>query len=386
MALVVPRFVLAVVVGVVSCCRVDDDCQLNGECAGGFCACDPGWTGAACEALDLVAPDAVVPAYPPPEEAASTTSWGGSVAKMGDTYHLFVSEMSDECGMATWQSNSFVRHATAAAPEGPFRARERVMSQFSHNPTIARAPDGTFVLYHVGCGTPERARCTACAGGVTSASCLGAAFAEANGLPCTGNVTNVLYASSLDGPWDSLNAAVVPSAEMGKSWGPARMLDNPTVVFYEDGSLLMASRGGKPGDEAWSDGIVTAPSWRGPYTQHSMIGNASSPRVEDPFLWRDTKGFYHVIFHKFTDEHPNCGGHAFSRDGFHWTLSNSVALTTTVTTADGAEHAFQRRERPHLLFDDDGRPAYLYTSLTNWTVGALGTDKAFTFAQRIRVV
>ena len=111
------------------------------------------------------------------------------------------------------------------------------------------------------------------------------------------------------------------------------MLDNPTVVFYEDGSLLMASRGGKPGDEAWSDGIVTAPSWRGPYTQHSMIGNASSPRVEDPFLWRDTKGFYHVIFHKFTDEHPNCGGHAFSRDGFHWTLSNSVAFTTTAPKA-----------------------------------------------------
>ena len=52
-------------------------------------------------------------------------------------------------------------------------------SQFAHNPTAARAPDGTYLLYHVGCGVPEKERCTDCAGGVTGASCLAAAAADA---------------------------------------------------------------------------------------------------------------------------------------------------------------------------------------------------------------
>ena len=65
-------------------------------------------------------------------------------------------------------------------------------------------------------------------------------------------------------------------------------------------------------------------------------------------------------------------------------MTHSVAFTTDVVTADGATHPFARRERPHLLFDADGTtPIVLYTTLTNWTVGVLGTDKAFTFAQKI---
>ena len=47
-------------------------------------------------------------------------------------------------------------------------------------------------------------------------------------------------------------------------------IDNPTVTFFPNGSLLMLSRGGNPRDEASSDGIVTAPSWRGPYTMHGV--------------------------------------------------------------------------------------------------------------------
>ena len=206
------------------------------------------------------------------------------------------------------------------------------------------------------------------------------------------NVASVLHAASLDGPWAAHNAAIVPSAAMNKSWGPNRMLDNPSAVFFANGSLLMASRGGDPADEAWSDGVVTAPGWRGPYTQHGMIGEPksagpalASPQVEDPFVWRDARGHFHALFHKLTDEHPSAGGHAYSRDGWAWTLTDTAAFTTDVRTDDGATHAFFRRERPHLLFDDDGTtPLALFTSLTNWSSGApTDTDKAFTFAQSI---
>jgi hypothetical protein len=63
------------------------------------------------------------------------------------------------------------------------------------------------------------------------------------------------------------------------------------------------------------------------------------------------RGNFHALFHKFTDEHPGCGGHAFSRDGEAWTLHGDSAYTTDVTTTLGTAHKFYRRERPHLLFD-----------------------------------
>ena len=113
---------------------------------------------------------------------------------------------------------------------------------------------------------------------------------------------------------------------------------------------------------------------------------AASPDVEDPFIWQDGRGNFHALFHKFTDEHPGCGGHAFSHNGFDWTLHNVAAYETTVRTADGADHAFNRRERPHLLFEEGtARPTVLYTTLTNWSSSGAndGHDKAFTFAQRI---
>eukprot|EP01046_Picozoa_sp_COSAG06_P015592 COSAG06_NODE_1004_length_11128_cov_5.572944_10_plen_78_part_00 len=34
--------------------------------------------------------------------------------------------------------------------------------------------------------------------------------------------------------------------------------------------------------------------------------------VRSPFVWQDSRGSFHALFHKFTDEHPNCGPeHAF---------------------------------------------------------------------------
>ena len=42
--------------------------------------------------------------------------------------------------------------------------------------------------------------------------------------------------------------------------------------------------------ESSSDGVITAPHWRGPYTMHGVIGNQTSPLVEDPFVWQDKRG------------------------------------------------------------------------------------------------
>ena len=58
---------------------------------------------------------------------------------------------------------------------------------------------------------------------------------------------------------------------------------------------------------------------------------------------------------------------AFSSDGRSCTLHGSNAYTTVVTTADGANHSFFRRQRPHILFDGSGTPPMmLFSTLTQW--------------------
>lgn len=368
------------------------DCSLNGVCsppvaatdsaasaghAPAVCKCDAAWGGRACTQLQLLpAPAPLTPAYPPKEWAKNTTSWGGSVVKGADgVYHMYLAEMGEQCGMTTWTTNSLIRHAVAQTPAGPYAPREVVMPPFAHNPTAVQAPDGTYLIYHIGCGTPIKAPCTDCKGGETGKSC----HAPGETVACNTTTTNILWAKSLDGPWEQLNAPIIISPTMGKPY----QVDNPSVTFFKNGSLIMAGRGGNPRKESSSDGIITAPSWRGPYTMHTMIGNPlTSPAVEDPFIWQDKRGNFHCLFHKFTDEHPSCGGHAFSEDGFSWHLNNDWAYNTSVVTTDGKATDYFRRERPHLLFDAEHNPVMLFTSLTNW--GSSGTgDKAFTFGQQI---
>jgi hypothetical protein len=251
----------------------------------------------------------------------NTSSWGGSVLNVSGTFHMYVAEMLNSCGMRTWSTNSAIRHAVSDSPEGPFEARELVMMPFAHNPTAAQAPDGTYLIYHIGCGTPNQGvePCTDCIEGRTE---IGKCAGPPEQQSCSVNTTNILYSASADGPWQQLNAPFVKSATMGTTFG----IDNPTVTFFPNGSLLMLGRGGDPARQASSDGIITANDWRGPYIMHSVVGNSSSPSVEDPFIWKDHRNNFHALFHKFTDETPNCGGHAFSRDGWTWTLTSKCIL------------------------------------------------------------
>lgn len=155
-----------------------------------------------------------MPAYPPPAWLGNTTSWGGSVlrapgAAAAGEYHMYLAEMAGGCGMETWTTNSIIRHAVSSSgPAGPYQPREVIMQPFAHNPTAIRAPDGTYLIYHIGCGTPVGSRCADCTGGFTSPTC----HAPGEEVACNGNTTNILYSKSPDGPWQQLNAPIVKSA------------------------------------------------------------------------------------------------------------------------------------------------------------------------------
>jgi hypothetical protein len=51
-------------------------------------------------------------------------------------------------GIHRWISNSIVVHAVSdGPPDWNFERKEQVVSLFSHEPIVARAPTGDFVLY-----------------------------------------------------------------------------------------------------------------------------------------------------------------------------------------------------------------------------------------------
>jgi hypothetical protein len=97
---------------------------------------------------------------------------------------------------------------------------------------------------------------------------------------------------------------------------------------------------------------------------------------EDPFMWVDKRGHWHALVHKMFDP-PGAGpcgiwagGHLFSVDGLRWSTI-ARAYNTTFVTTDGASTAVQRRERPKLLFADDGvTPKFLY----NGVISADGSE------------
>ena len=200
--------------GSTSACATALDCQMNGVCAPGGCVCDPAWGGADCSTLRLVAPKAIEAAYPPPSLVNTTTSWGGSVIQDdAGKYHMMAAEMANGCELDSWTTNSIIVSAVSSTPEGPYQRQATVMPAFAHNPVVTRAPDGTYLIYHIGCGdSGDRSNgganqhpCTDCANGATGKSCP----SPGETVACSENTTNILFASSLDGPWSSLYVLVL---------------------------------------------------------------------------------------------------------------------------------------------------------------------------------
>ena len=115
--------------------------------------------------------------------------------------------------------------------------------------------------------------------------------------------------------------------------------------------------------------ILEAPSWRGPYkvVGSDLIDHGCEYCEEDPFMWQDHRGNWHVLYHRMFDGHGKldtnwgnvnsswnhnrpipspgwAGGHAFSRDGLTWSAW-SRCYDTGVTTYSGDKLWMLRRER-----------------------------------------
>jgi hypothetical protein len=175
------------------------DCQLNGVCDGGACACYPAWTGANCAVLNLL-PAAVGDGYG--YLGSNTSSWGAGVVfdPTSNSYVMFNDEMNNHCGLQTWGHNSRCVLSVSETPAGPFTRLQVVVESWCHGSSIARDPlSGRFVLQHMASGGGPVSSCTQCADGVTPA---GAPSAPCDGPPGVAPYSTAAYvADAADGPY-----------------------------------------------------------------------------------------------------------------------------------------------------------------------------------------
>lgn len=172
-----------------------------------------------------------------------------------------------------------------------------MLGVFCHNPTVRRAPDGTYVLFHIGQEDPGRAL-----------NCSSSAETCASNIPPrlpTDGRGFLTYCSAPHptGPWTPRGSAAFSG--VGEGW--LGWVSNPSVHFFDNGSALLAFRAKvMPGGDNASQrvgeeviGLAAAPHWSGPYTL--AVGHPIVMSHEDPHVWADKRGNLHLLSHGSTN-------------------------------------------------------------------------------------
>ncbi|KAK4496776.1 hypothetical protein PRZ48_012759 [Zasmidium cellare] len=315
------------------------------------------------------------------------SSWGCKIIQDvhdKNFYHAFIAEFDNHCGLDYWSPYSrIIRAESRGSPDGPYTFKEQVIEHFAHNPTVIYSPaDQSYLMYYIGCPQPNvNETCTSprftCGPGNYINGESGISVQKSKNLRNWEFVGQVVKGKD-DTSWnaDITNPSPWPLCDgphkSGGGWPWSWGWGKPQC---KDSSILLAYRG-CPNNCSGAEQIslALAPHFGGPYTHL----NSDSPIFtndggsEDPFIWQDKRGNYHILVHSLEPEGgfgsgPKVGRHAFSRsiEG-PWRFGNkTLAFSTMVEFEDGTQIDYYRRERPQLFFSDDGemRPLFLTTGV-----------------------
>jgi hypothetical protein len=299
---VVPALALA---SPAASCSSDLDCSLNGVCQAQSCVCDPPWAGPACATLLYAAttPASGKNLY---NTSDPNNTWNGPIVTAPDgTFHIYVPVYRP----GSLSGPFTMKHGWASVVTGPY-------DWTSHADLPTNHGENPAALVYVDATTGETVYSLWIGGGV-------------------------MTASSPDGPFAPLSGFSYPGG-------------NPAPIFH-NGAFYMTNQ--------FTTQIYTTPALTAGavWTVHANISHATLPtddyHVEDPFLWVDRRGNWHIINHAYSnDQYVSCGisdvsAHFFSADGVEWTYSPQP-YNHTVAYDDGTTHTYTTLERPNLHFTD----------------------------------
>lgn len=291
-------------------CSSDLDCSLNGVCGStAACVCTPPWSGPACASLSY----AVTPreAFNICNNTDPThNTWGGPVVGPGDdgVYHAFVPLYVPGSLFKVVS----IMHGIAGAVTGPWNwtALPTLNSSIGINPAFLTFPDPAT-------GAPVHSLWVA---GVVATS------------------------SSLYGPFTVIKNFSYPSVN------PAPVFHNGAFYFTNQHTQAILTTAAIAPGSVWS--VYSNITLHVPY------------HIEDPFMFIDGRGNWHIINHAYSlDQMSACGSsnvssHFFSTDGVVWHWSDAP-YSHTVTYDDGSTHTFATLERPNIHIDATGRLTHL---------------------------
>lgn len=294
--------------------------------------------------------------------------WDCSVIEAEGKFHLFCSRWPKEYGFGwNWVYNSEVIHCVSDSPRGPYqflrvvlprRGRDSFDGMNTHNPCI-RCFDGKYYLYYMGTtyGGPIPA------GEETSA--------EQNLEVWNRKRIGVAVADSIYGEFVRRDTPVLEPRSCDH-WD-CTITTNPSVIILPGGKTYMVYKSRRGVGQPLMLGIAVADRPDGPFTRltDGPILQFADPdlHVEDPFLWYDSQRDKFCLIAKDDSKNGSygitgeCGSgfYAESDDCIQFTIgSRAKVYSRNVTWADGHQSRQGNMERPWILFDESGKPGYLF--------------------------
>ena len=273
-----------------------------------------------------LAPTAAAPAPHPtrtPLCAGSYHSWGGRpiFTPSDGKWHASLSFLCRHAGLGQWTTVSASGHFVADSPDGAYTWGPEQCTPagictpsvipWSHNTVFlenpAEASSGArFQIWHVGDGVAPAADWDPC----FNASEVGAQHSLARlapqhqppalRQPSPGNAAYVTYANSPAGPWTrGLGNGQVPINFTG-SWTSA-LAGNPAPLVMPDGSvnLYFTAVPCPPNSGAKAANCIAVATstsgFAGPFEMRAARHPITYPESEDPSVFRDKRGNYHLL-------------------------------------------------------------------------------------------
>eukprot|EP00041_Stephanoeca_diplocostata_P005449 m.62073 g.62073 ORF g.62073 m.62073 type:complete len:480 (-) comp15790_c0_seq2:80-1519(-) len=376
-------------------CDRDWDCSLAGVCEAGACSCDAWATGPHCQLLNFVKPkDPTTHGL----QMGGYYSWGGHAAyyPASKRYQGYFSFMCQHKTLSAWTTDSSIVRATSRNAVGPYTVQDMVVQPWAHNTMLVRDPSADkHLLFFIGTASAPSKDWKPCISGSSQPE-----MHKNGGNTTVGNPANDAsqHANNDAGPaadpphpgdvsaatapslssnnwtvfrWPNGSAGNNPSINFTQPWDARGVAGNPAPYIFENGTTLLyySAQPCPPqwGVEPTCISVARADHWTGPYTTVGRLP-ITRPESEDPFVFRDQRGNFHLLTnvnngHKRCGQGVACGGHAWSEDGLSFSDLVIGAFGPQIPLANGSTWVNAYLERPQVMLNADGIPTTFFGGL-----------------------